>query len=143
MTLDQFSRCLDTWGADFRRWPEGDRLAGERLREASPEARRRWEATRRLDALFALDRARAPDRSRQISITDAALRRIRAAPPRRSLDWRWLFTRPMGAALGAALAAGLVAGFVAGPSLRAPTVSGPTAVTALLDGATGDFEELF
>lgn len=135
MTLDQFIRCLDTYGADFHRWPERERAAGERLRDASPEAHRRWEAARRLDELFALDRAGAADGARESAITDAALRRIRNTPPHRSADWRWLFTRPMGPALGATLAAGLVAGFYAGPVLhRSSPETGPLAVTVLLDG---------
>jgi hypothetical protein len=135
MTLDQFIRCLDTYGADFRRWPDKERIAGERLRDASPEACRRWEAARRLDELFALDRAGAPDRVREGAITDAALRRIRTAPARSALDWRWLFTRPMGAALGVTLAAGLLAGFYAGPMPhRSSQDVGPLAVNALLDG---------
>ncbi|HEY4168584.1 MAG TPA: hypothetical protein VGM96_17490 [Reyranella sp.] len=135
MTLDQFIRCLDTYGADFRRWPDKERTDGEHLRDASPDARQRWQAARQLDALFALDRASAADRVREAAITDAALRRIRNTPPRRSLDWRWLLTRPMGAALGATLAAGLIAGFYAGPVLHRPLHEvGPLAVNALLDG---------
>jgi hypothetical protein len=134
MTLDQFIRCLDTYGADFRRWPDTERADGERLRDASPEARQRWEAARQLDALFALDRANAADRARETAITDAALRRIRNTPTRKTLDWRWLFTRPMGAALGATLAAGLIAGFYAGPVLYPSSQTmGPLAVTVLLD----------
>jgi hypothetical protein len=135
MTLAQFIHCLDTYGADFRRWPDQDRAAGERLRDTSPEARQRWEAAHRLDELFALDRASAADRSRESVITDAALRRIRNVPTRKSLDWRWLFRPPMGAALCATLAAGLIAGFYAGPVLhRSAQEIGPLAVTALLDG---------
>lgn len=135
MTLAQFIRCLDTYGADFRRWPDREGADGERLRDVSPEARQQWEAAQQLDALFALDRAHAADRAREAAITDAALRRIRNTPPRRSPDWRWLFTRPMGAALGATLAAGLIAGFYAGPVLhRSSPDVGPLAVTALLDG---------
>ena len=135
MTLDQFIRCLDTYGADFQRWPGRDRADGERLRDALPDARRRWEAARRLDELFALDRASAADHVREVVITDAALRRIRNVPTRKSVDWRWLFTRPMGAALGATLAAGLIAGFYAGPVLHPSSQNvGPLAVTALLDG---------
>ena len=135
MTLDQFVHCLDTYGADFRRWPDEERVDGERLRDALPEARQRWEAARRLDELFALDRASVADRAREAAITDAALRRIRTAPPRKGFDWRWLCTRPMGAALGATLAAGLVAGFYAGPVLhRSSPEPGPLAVNALLEG---------
>lgn len=135
MTLDQFIRCLDTYGADFRRWPEPDRADGEKLRDALPAARQLWEANRQLDELFALDRAGASDRVREVAIIDAALRRIRTIPPRRHLDWRWLFTRPMGAALGATLAAGLVAGFYVGPVLYPSSQEvGPLAVNALLEG---------
>ena len=134
MTLDQFTRCLDTYGADFRRWPDKERADGESLRDALPEGRERWEAARQLDALFALDRASAADRARYVAITDAALRRIRNTPARKPPDWRYLFTRPMGALLGATLAAGLIAGFYAGPVLhRSSQELGPLAVTALLD----------
>ena len=135
MTLDQFIRCLDTYGADFRRWPDKERADGEHLRDTSPEARQRWETAWDLDALFALDRASAADRAREGAITDAALRRIRNTPMRENLDWHWLLTRPMGAALGATLAAGLIAGFYAGPvPHRSSQEVGPLAVTALLDG---------
>jgi len=57
MNLDLFTRCLDTFGADFRRWPAEHRAAAEALRASSPEARERWQAAQRLDSLFALDRA--------------------------------------------------------------------------------------
>ena len=108
----QFARLLDTHGGDPERWPEAQRDAALALCEASPDARRQWMAARRLDVLLADGRAPEPDPARQARVVAGAMAQLRAqAEP--LLDWRWLFTRP----IGAACAASLVAGFLVGVEL--------------------------
>jgi hypothetical protein len=142
MNLELFTRYLDTFGADFRRWPETERAAAEALCDSSPEARRRWEAARRLDALFALDRDSTTDAAAQSAIIDAALRRVRGLRTR-GFDWSWLFVRPMRAAMAAALAVGVLAGALAGPEIQASDYQGELALTLLLgDGASYFMEPL-
>ena len=131
MTLEEFSRLLDTHGADLARWPDAQRDAARRLCEASPAARGQWMAARRLDMLLAAGRAPAPDPARQARVVAGAMARIRArAEP--LLDWRWLFTRP----IGAAFAASLVAGWLVGMGLG----DGPAPQHLLTDFR---FEDLF
>lgn len=146
MTLDQFTRLLDTFGADLRRWPDASRNAGEVLRDAMPIARERWEKARRLDALFALDSERldrtcdvTPDRI--AAMTNAALRRIRAIPER-TFDLRWLLSKPVRAALAATLLAGWVAGLVIGPEPQPQQAEGVPAIAALLGFDVVGVEEL-
>ncbi len=147
MDLDRFQRNLDTFGADFRRWPEYERHDAERLRDVSLEARQRWRAARRLDELFALDRAASGD-SYSLAhheIADAALRSIRRSRRPSGLRRRLFSRLPrpiMGAALGASLAAGLLAGLLVGPLFESATDGGMHAVTALLDWGVSS-EELF
>lgn len=109
MNPEEFSRLLDTHGADLERWPEAQRAAARALFEASPAARAQWMAARRLDALLAAGRAPPPDPARQARIVAGAMARLRArAEP--LLDWRWLFPRPIGAAFAASLVAGWLVG---------------------------------
>ncbi len=142
MDLDLFTRCLDTFGADFRRWPEAGRAAAEQLLASSPPARERWDAARRLDALFELDRTVSPDSAAHTAIINAALRRIRMAE-RPVFDWHWLLARPMRAALATTLAAGLLLGFLLEPQWLTPPPQGVVAMNALLGDGSGDLEELF
>ena len=143
MTLDLFIRCLDTFGADFRRWPEEYRSDAMDLRNASAEARRHWEAARRLDTLFALDRATTrAEGAAPASLIDGALRRIRNAR-RPAIDWSWLFGRPMRAALAATFAAGVLSGVLIGPEPLAVRPQGEFVISFLLgDGATDLMEPL-
>ena len=137
MNLAHFLRLLDTFGADFRRWPETERDPGARFLAATPEARARWAAAASLDRLFARDRARTADPARQAAITDAALRRL-CSVPARALEWHWLLTKPFAATLAAILVAGGVAGFLIGPSLAPWQGPGVPAVAVLLELGTGD-----
>jgi hypothetical protein len=105
----QFARLLDTHGADPARWPEAQRDAARALCDVSPDARSQWMAAQRLDALLADGRAPVPDPARQARVVARAIARLRAqAEP--LLDWRWLFTRPIGAACAASLVAGCLVG---------------------------------
>ncbi|WP_316977395.1 hypothetical protein [Shumkonia mesophila] len=145
MNLEQFIRLLDTFGADFRRWPDAQRVAGEALLDASPAAREKWEAAQRLDALFTLDRRRLEqtvraDSGRTAAITDAALRQIRARPTR-SWDWRWLFSKPVGAILAATALAGWLAGVVISPAWQSSPQLGVPAVALLLGYGAAGIEE--
>jgi hypothetical protein len=112
MNPAQFARLLDTHGADPERWPEAQRDAARALCEVSPDARRQWMAAKRLDVLLADRGAPVPDPARQARVVAGAMARLRAqAEP--LLHWRWLFTRP----IGAAFAVSLVAGFLVGLEL--------------------------
>ncbi len=42
MTIDRLQDLLDTFGADYRRWPELEREAARRLIARSDEARSRY-----------------------------------------------------------------------------------------------------
>jgi hypothetical protein len=109
MRLEDFSRLLDTHGADPERWPEVPRAAARALCAVSTAARAQWMAARRLDALLAAGRAPVPDPARQARIVAGAMARLRKrAEP--LLDWRWLFPRPIGAAFAASLVAGWLVG---------------------------------
>jgi hypothetical protein len=136
MTLDRFVQLLDTFGAEFRRWPAELRGEAEALRDASPHARERWEAARRLDALFRLERARAVDPARGTAVTDAALRRIRTLPEP-GFGLRWLLARPVGAALAMAACAGIAIGLAVGPGAPPPHEGVPALVALLGDGMLG------
>ena len=109
MSPEDFSRLLDTHGADPERWPEAQRAAAQALCEVSTAARGQWMAAKRLDVLLAAGRAPPPDPARQARIVAGAMARLRArAEP--LLDWRWLFPRPIGAAFAASLVVGWLVG---------------------------------
>jgi hypothetical protein len=146
MKLELFLRLLDTFGADFRRWPAEHRAAAESLCRTSPEAAARRAAARRLDVLFDADRVRlqgacADDPARTNAIANAALRRIRAAPNREPI-WRRLLLKPVGAALAAMVLAGWLTGLVVGPDLLASQAPGVTVIAALLGYGSSGIEEL-
>jgi hypothetical protein len=139
MTLDQFVQLLDTYGADLRHWPGEHRADGEHLRDSSPAAHARWLAAERLDSLLRRDASGGDDPVRQAAIVDVVLRRIRAFP-KRSTDWRWLFSRPAGAALAATAFAGWLAAAISGPSLPLQHDRGIPAINALLNFEVTDIE---
>jgi hypothetical protein len=141
MTLDEFTRLLDTYGADLSRWPENDRDEAVLLRRALGQAQVKWQSAEALEALFRRDRAREDIAGRNAAIINATLRRIRA-DVERSFDWRWLLTRPWGTAAAAAVLAGWVAGVVIGPSLEPPPQRHVSAIAALLDGGANNIEDL-
>ncbi len=109
MNAEQFARLLDSHGADPDRWPEAQRAAALALCAASPAANEEWMAAKRLDAMLAAIRAPVPDPARQARVVAAAMARLRAQPEP-LLDWRWLFTRPVGAAFAASLVVGWLVG---------------------------------
>jgi hypothetical protein len=91
MTLQQFARHAQAWGADIARWPESLRAAALQL-SASPEAEAILASQRELDTLL---HAAAPDVA-PIRV-DRALNRVvtalAAAPPRSRFSAtlsRWL-----------------------------------------------------
>jgi len=131
MTSDQFRRLLDTYGADPARWPPAERTAAEALIDVSADARALWLAAQRLDMLFATDRTPAASPAEKSAISEAALGRIRRLP-RRSFDWRFLFSREVEAAFAAAVLAGLFAGFAFGPALDPPSQHSVPALALLL-----------
>jgi hypothetical protein len=140
MTLEEFIRLLNTYGADFQRWPKELRDAAGSFCRDSDEGRARWEAARALDTLFHLDRERTVDTARNTAVTNAALRRIRVSSER-SFDWRWLFSKPLGAAAAGLVLAGWLAGVFLGPSTEPLPERGVYAVSALLGGDAATFED--
>jgi len=118
MDIHRFRQLLDTCGADLERWPQEHRRAAGKLMNASAVARQMWAAARPLDALFVQDRVVvSEERTRRIMLS--AMQRVRMAPVR-SMDWSWLFSRPMGAVLAATLLMGCVAGFATSRSSFRP-----------------------
>jgi hypothetical protein len=109
MNAEQLTCLLDTHGADPDRWPEGQRVAALALCAASPAAHGQWMAAKRLDVLLAAARAPVSDPARQARIVAGAVARL-CAQADMFLEWRWLFTRPIGAAFAASLVAGWLVG---------------------------------
>lgn len=132
MTTDQFIQLLERYGADFQRWPEAQRLAGEELRDHSPRARAQWQAIADLEALLVRDRQRLePEAARTRTIIDAVMVRLRPLPDAIFFDWRWLIGRRVGFALGMTIVAGFVAGLLISPEQQLRQRGVPL-VTALL-----------
>ncbi|HEX8234200.1 MAG TPA: hypothetical protein VF559_12750 [Caulobacteraceae bacterium] len=112
MDSDRISVLLGAYGADSRRWPEGDRAHTD-LRD--PALGARLDEARRTDELLGLSQSVVPS---------AALReRILASAPRerpvRRLTGGWLWRAAAGAGMAASLAAGLLVGWTA----QAPAAS--------------------
>lgn len=109
MDRQRFDHLLDAYGADFQRWPEPEREAGEAFAAANiVEVRDALEAARTLDAV--LDKHRA-----EISVSELLAARILAAHKRQrssGLDWR------AAAALAACAVFGVALGY--GGGLLAP-----------------------
>jgi len=104
MTPARFDALVGAYGADPRRWPEGDRAAAEAYRAEQPErAQAVLAAGRRVDDLLALSAApRLPAGLRDRMIADA-----------RGGAARWWIDRAA-IALGAGWAAAACAGLAAG-----------------------------
>lgn len=107
MDRSRFLALAEAYGADLRRWPDGERTAAEAYQAAEPEAARAVLAQADVldDLLFA---SRPPQPS-------AALRdRVIAAASRspRKASWRARLGLAMGAGWAAAACAGVVAGVV-------------------------------
>lgn len=111
MTLAQFLKMLDLYGADLNRWPGAKRAEAARLVDRSLEARRAFEEARSLDHL--LDLIDEPVGADQIerSLAAAIARTSRPRPALRptfaeSLAHWW----PRAAALATAAVVGFVVG---------------------------------
>ena len=142
MATDQFIRLLQRYGADFQRWPEAQRLAGEELRDHSPRVRAQWQAIADLETLLARDRQRLePEGARKQAIINAATLRLRLLPDA-IFDWRWLLGRRVGFALGLMIVAGFIAGLWVSPEQQLRHRSVPL-VTALLAYELLDREDVF
>lgn len=110
MNIARLQEILDAFGADPKRWPEGERAAALSLIAGSEEARQRQQSARRLDAL--LDAA-APvsldlDAAAMVAHIAAATGNVRRFPGRRAGPIPVLWPGAAG------LAAAAVAGFVVG-----------------------------
>lgn len=75
MDLSEFSQGLETYGADFRRWPAGEAEAALALLQASPEAVALFAAASADDAAI-FDADAAPDPA----LTARILRRVDDEP---------------------------------------------------------------
>ena len=110
MTSERFLALIAAWGADARRWPEGERRAAQAFVAANPETARA--ALAEADAVDALlHRSPAPRVSmvlRDRVIASAAEAGLKARREGR----RWLdrLTVMLGAGWAAAACAGVVAG---------------------------------
>lgn len=110
MTSDRFLALVAAWGADARRWPEGERAAAEAFAAAHPDiAHAALAEADAVDALLHLSQAARPSmalRDRVIaSAADAGLK-VR----RESRRWLDRLAIAMGAGWAAAACAGVAAG---------------------------------
>lgn len=122
MTPHRFAQIVDAYGANPRRWPDGERAAACAFVDAHPAAARaRLEQAAALDAYLSADVVAPPSRSlqRRIAASANATGGRPSARAGRGLRW-WL----PGAALAGAGLAGLVAGALAMSSLMM-TSEGP------------------
>ncbi len=109
MTLDQFLKMLDLYGADLTRWPAAKRAAAADLVSRSAEARRALDEAGEFDRL--LDLVDDPVRPDQIERSLAgALARIGRPAPRRTFAAALAFWAPRATALAAAAVVGFVVG---------------------------------
>lgn len=110
MTSQRFAQIVDAYGADPRRWPDGERGAACAFAQAHPaEAQPRLAAAAALDAALAADVLKPASRSLQRRIVASASAPGGRFPLGWRPAWRWL----PGAALAGVGVAGLVAGAVA------------------------------
>ena len=110
MTPERFARIVDAYGADPRRWPDGERAAACAFVQAHPdEAQQRLAAAASLDAGLDADVVETASRALQRRIVASAPAPSRARTAKgRPARW-WL----SGAALAGAGVAGLAAGAMA------------------------------
>lgn len=141
MTLDDFTRLLDTYGADLRRWPAQERVAAGRLIATSERARRLQADAQKLDQLLAQDRAHPAGPARGPAIVRAALDEIRAQPTPVGLSW--LLAQPAAMVLAPLALAGCIAGWMMAPLLDAPQPRSIPAVMVLLDETGPLAREIF
>jgi len=132
MTSERFAELAEIYGAEPRRWPEGQREAAAAYRKAHPEeAEKALLAARRLDR--ALDRYAVPGPGAKLAMTI-----IEAAPPLRAAARRLRLWR-QGAGFAALGLAGALAGALAIAVLMPMTApsdeNGAYAMTAFSDMA--------
>ncbi|QGZ95571.1 hypothetical protein [Terricaulis silvestris] len=102
MDRERFEVLLDAYGADFRRWPDDERAAGEAFAAQDAGAAAMLNAARALDRALSLAGG-APD-------TSALAARILATAPRRSAA----FDTRAALALAACAVFGIVLGYGGG-----------------------------
>lgn len=142
MTLDRVRQLAAAYGADPRRWPDGERDAAKALIAGSPAARDLLAEAGQLDAVLALAPAEVPD---------AAMARLTAAttfPPRRSvapspmasatslMAWLTSAVWPRATVLAGMMALGIITGLAI-----EPVYSGTDAYASVLSDFTGDLDE--
>lgn len=131
MTPEDFTRLLDTHGAEPAQWPAETRQAALDLCDRSIAAQAAWAAARRGEAMLAAGRDAPRDARREARVVAAAMARIRARAET-VLEWRWLFTRPMRLALAACLVAGWFAGFGLGGDAPRQQLAGQPGLEELI-----------
>ena len=77
LTLRQFKALVDSYGADWRRWPDNVREQAQALAERSAKARSWLAQARELDAAIAAARAEDGAESAERVAADAALAHLR------------------------------------------------------------------
>lgn len=107
MDRSRFLALAEAYGADLRRWPDGERAAAQAYQAAEPEAARTVLAQADVldDLLFA---SRPPQPS--VALRDRVIAAAARSPRRAS--WRARLGLAMGAGWAAAACAGVVAGVV-------------------------------
>jgi hypothetical protein len=130
MTLDEFTRYAETWGADIARWPERLRTEAMQL-AASPQGATILRRERALDTILhagaqEVTQARI-DRAIQRVVTTLAAERPR---PRLANGWsRWLIPA---AGLACAVGIGALAATI-GPLADSGAEDAPSVLTMILD----------
>lgn len=108
MTSDRFVDLADTYGADLRRWPEGEREAGRALLTARPELNAVLQDAAALDD--ALDAFRVASPSMALRDRVIAQATLKTKAPRHG--WLDRLKLVLGAGWAAAACAGVAAGIV-------------------------------
>lgn len=110
MTSERFLALVAAWGADARRWPEGERAAAEAFAATHPDvAQAALAEADAVDALLHLSRAARPSmalRDRVIASAAGAGLKVR----REGRRWLDRLAIAMGAGWAAAACAGVAAG---------------------------------
>lgn len=110
MTSERFLALIAAWGADARRWPEGERAAAQAFVAAHPDlAREALAEADSVDALLHLSRALQPSMPmRDRVIASAAAAGLKAR--RQGRHWLDRLTLAFGAGWAVAACAGVAAG---------------------------------
>lgn len=105
MTPERFRTLVDTYGANARRWPEGERADAEVWAEAHRAQAQIWlDQASQLDLWLAQDQVAPPSR--------ALIERVVAqAPGPRTMGWQFGLWWPGAACAGAGLIGGVVGAF--------------------------------